>query len=251
MARRQAVGLLAVCLSVVAVGVVAWTGITTPSPSTPTLPPVTVTAPRIGGGNVLCRGDGCAGMLDAMKEQINMEFLTQGLPIQDDPPVSGQQFCNNLKALKPSGCNGSNPPPSPGISVPGKPAWQPNGCGTGGMANWFVDLVLEVTASQSYSGNLNSPYQGVSFQGACNSHDQCWAMGGSRGVCDLQFRDSMNTACGQLGDAGSQATCMGFASNYHGAVSTTNASNSAYANSVQGRICAIWANDMRENNCAF
>jgi hypothetical protein len=180
-----------------------------------------------------------------------MEFFDQGLPLVDDPPISPQQMCNRLKQEKPSGCNGSNPPPSPGITVPGKPAWQPNGCGTGGMANWFVDLVQEVVSSQSYSGNLNSPFEGVSFEGACNSHDQCWASGGVRGVCDLQFRDSMNTACGQLGDFGASATCMGFASNYHGAVSTTDASHSAYANSTQGRACAIWANDMRENNCAF
>jgi len=117
------------------------------------------------------------------------------------------------------------------------------------MANWFVNLVLTVTSNQAYSGNLNEPYPGVSFQGSCNSHDQCWAQGGGRGTCDLQFRDSMNGACDQLGYSSASATCMGFASTYHGAVSTTNASNSAYANSVQARACAIWASDMRENSC--
>ncbi|MFT4180144.1 MAG: hypothetical protein QM612_11925 [Thermomonas sp.] len=191
-------------------------------------------------------------MLTQLQEETMQELLDQDSPIVlDDVPVDGQKFCRNLKSQKPPGCSGSNPPPSPGITVPGKPVWQPNGCGTGGVANWFVDLVLTVTSSQSYSGNLNSPFAGVSFEGACNSHDQCWASGGNRGVCDLQFRDSMNNACGQLDDGGSQATCMGFASTYHGAVSTTNASNSAHANVMRDRACAIWANDMRENNCAF
>jgi hypothetical protein len=184
-----------------------------------------------------------------MKFEINQEFLDQGLPIQDDPPVNGQQFCNNLRDQKPSGCSASSPPPSPGISIPGQAAWQPNGCGTGGIANWFVDAVLGVTSSQSYSGELDAPWEGVNFRGACDSHDQCWAIGGARSVCDLEFRDSMNTACGQLSDPNAMATCTGFASTYHGAVSTTNASHSAYANSTGDRTCAIWASDMRENNC--
>lgn len=45
------------------------------------------------------------------------------------------------------------------------------------------------------------------------------------------------------------AACQGFASLYHGAVSTTNGSHSAYANVAEKRVCAVWANGMRENHC--
>jgi len=222
--------------------------ITTPQPPPPTLPPVIVTAPSFS-GTVICRGAGCAAMLEGMRQETFNPDMYTHQPLPEDDFIDDGQFCENLKAQRPAGCNAPNPPASPGIIVPGKPNWQPNGCGTGGMANWFVNLVLTVTSDQAYSGNLNKPYPGVSFQGSCNSHDQCWAQGGGRGTCDLQFRDSMNGACAQLGFSSASATCMGFASTYHGAVSTTNASNSAYANSVQAHACAIWASDMRENSC--
>lgn len=213
--------------------------------------PIVVTAPRIGGGNIICTGQACASILGAMSEQINYENLVQGLPIQDEPPLSKVQFCAYLKADRPSGCSGSSPPPSPGISVPGKPAWQANGCGTGGVGTWFQDAVLEVFASQSYSGDINSPFPGVSFRASCDIHDECWASGVNRTVCDMSFQASMNTACDQLADPGEWGTCRGFSSNYHGAVSTTNGSNSAYASSVSMRECALWAHNMRGNSCAF
>src|SRR5690606_13153660 len=101
----------------------------------------------------------------------------------------------NLNARKPSGCSANNPPPSPGVDVPGQSAWQPNGCGTGGIGTWFQDAILEVVASQSYSGNIHAPYPGISFRSACDAHDQCWAAGGVRHVCDNNFRDSMESAC--------------------------------------------------------
>jgi len=222
--------------------------VTAPLPPT-TLPAVQVTATRIGGGSVLCRGDGCAGILVSMQLEANLENLTQDMPLLDDAPVSGPQFCSSLKAQRPPGCSSINPPSSPGINVPGRPAYQPNKCGTGRFANWFLDFVLGVTSSQSYSDNLNAPFAGVDFTGACNSHDQCWASGGARATCDIQFRDSMISGCQQLGDFSASATCQGFAGSYHGAVSHTNPSNSAYAVSTQERICVVWANDMRENSC--
>jgi len=150
----------------------------------------------------------------------------------------------------PTYCNLSSPPPSPGINISGQPTWQPNGCGTGGIGSWFQDFILERVAGQSYSGNLDSPYVGVSFKGACDSHEQCWAMGGNRTTCDINFRNSMNSACSQLSDSGAQGNCSGFASLYHGAVSTTDGSHGAYATSTANRACAVWANDMRENGCA-
>jgi len=224
--------------------------VVTAPPPIPTIPPVTATAPRIGGGpTIICRGSACAAFLDGLKAQYNPEnFVSEGM-LEDGVPVPGPQFCTGLKALKPNGCSSSNPPPSPGIFVPGKPAWQPNGCGTGGAGDWFQDLALELLAGQAYSGNLNSPYAGVSFQNACDGHDQCWASGGNKGECDSNFGNNMQNACSQLGGSAGNS-CSGFASLYHGIVSTVNGAGNAYASSMSSRACAVWANDMRENSCA-
>lgn len=168
----------------------------------------------------------------------------------EDIPVDKAKFCPRLNAKRPANCDLANPPPSPGIDVPGQPAWQPNGCGTGGIGGWFQNFVLQRIAGDSYSGNLNSPYSGVSFEGACNSHDQCWAGGGARYQCDNSFSASMLSACSGVSSSQGASTCTGFANLYHGAVTTTNGSHSAYATSTQNRVCAIWASDMRENGCA-
>ena len=162
----------------------------------------------------------------------------------DDLPLNGAQFCANLATRQPQGCSLSNPPPSPSIAVPGQTDWQPNGCGTGG---WFEHAILNVTTSNSYSGDINAPYEGVSFLSACNAHDTCWAVGGARGACDNAFQQSTQNACAPVADP--NGTCSGFASLYHGAVSTTNSSDNAYANAVANRQCALWARDMRENDC--
>lgn len=207
------------------------------------LPPVIVTAPRLDGGSISCGGMGCAGALFSARIATPYDPNVAFIPY-DDYPVDGEKFCQLLGAAKPSGCSASNPPPSPGIAVPGMSSWQPNGCGTGGIGSWFQDAALEVFASQSYSGNIHAPYPGVSFKSACDGHDRCWARGGARGTCDEVFRVQMFNACGQ------QSTCRGFASSYHGAVSVTNGSHGAYATTAANRICAVWAYDMRENDCA-
>lgn len=222
--------------------------ITTPPPPPATLPTIKLVAPRLDGGNILCTGNQCASLIGYFQSLISQMEVDQQTIIEETP-IDSTAFCEALKQQRPSGCSLSSPPASPGISLPGQTAWQPNGCGTGAVANFFLDAVLEVVSSESYSGNLDAPFAGVSFRGACDGHDQCWASGGARHVCDLQFRDSMNAACGALSSPQAAATCSGFASSYHGAVSTTNASHSAYSNSTQARACALWAYDMRENDC--
>lgn len=243
-----AIGTCAIAVAQTTMGPV----IVTAPPPPPTLPPVIATAPRVGGGTVICRGMGCAGVVEALQQEKMDYFMQMQMPILDPEEIEIDQakVCASLKARRPSNCNLSSPPPSPGINISGQPTWQPNGCGTGGIGSWFQDFILERVAGQSYSGNLDSPYVGVSFKGACDSHDQCWAMGGNRTTCDINFRNSMNSACSQLSDSGAQGNCSGFASLYHGAVSTTDGSHGAYATSTANRACAVWANDMRENGCA-
>lgn len=217
--------------------------------ATVTLPPVVATTPRIGGGEVICRGIKCADVLGSMQEAL------PPYPTQDDSmpagdvAIDGNAFCQNLNQNKPSGCSLGNPPPSPGITVPGQAAWSANGCGTGGIGSWFQDAILEVATSQSYSGDIHAPYPGVSFRAACDTHDACWASGGGRGQCDLAFWNQTLSACTHLSNTDALNTCNGFANGYHFAVSTTNGSHSAYATSTANRQCALWGSDMRENGC--
>lgn len=217
--------------------------------ATPTTngPSVLVQGTRIGGGTIICRGEACAGVLSSMMgSPVNHVELP---PLADDGSVavSGPQFCANLRAAKPSGCNASNPPPSPGIYVPGRAPFEANGCGTGRLSSLFADVALEIIARPTYSGDFQAPYPGVSFAAACNAHDTCWAAGSMRSVCDYNFRSDMIAACG--GDHPSNNTCLGFSGIYHGAVTNTGASLNAYNSSVAERACAVWASDVRENQC--
>lgn len=217
--------------------------------ATTTLPPVTATGTRIGGGSIICRGEGCAGVLFMMQNGSAIPPNEVSATPLEDIPVDGNAFCQNLNQNKPSGCSLSSPPASPGITVPGQTAWAPNGCGTGGIGSWFQDAILEVVTSQSYSGDIHAPYPGVSFRAACDAHDACWASGGFRAECDNAFRDSTQAACSIISSSAGRSTCSGFGSLYHGAVTTTNGSHNAYATSSNNRQCALWASDMRENNC--
>lgn len=165
----------------------------------------------------------------------------------EDVPIEKPKFCRNLKASQPANCSLSSPPPSPGILVPGQPPFQANGCGTGRLANIFADAALEIAARPTYSGDFQAPYPGVSFRDACNGHDTCWAMGGGKDGCDFAFRQDMINACG--GESAANNVCLGFSGIYHGAVSNSGIAQSAYNNSVAGRTCALWANNMRHNEC--
>lgn len=222
--------------------------VTTPPPPT-SLPSVLVTAQRIGGGTIICRGTGCANVMEGLQTKSPLYYMNHDVPTPfEEIPIKQLDFCRDLKAAKPSNCSAANPPSSPGITPPASSPWQPNGCGTGGMGDWFQDKALEMLAGRAYSGNLDEPFAGVSFTNACNGHDQCWAMGYGKGGCDTDFGMNMQNACSQL-QGSSADSCSGFASLYHGIVSTTNAASNAYSNSAAQRTCAIWASDMRENNC--
>lgn len=221
----------------------------TPPPQPVTLPNVIATADRVGGGTIICRGEGCATMLLFMQFQANLENLLEGGMI-DDAPIRGNQFCANLRNQRPaSNCHANTAPSTPGITAPGQTPWQANGCGDSRRTQMMGNLLFNIVSSETYSGDLNAPYPGVSFTGACDAHDACWGTGGSRAACDASFYSSMSAACNGLNDASAVNACTGYAGLYHGGVSTTNQSNATYASSVQTRQCSIWAQDMRENNC--
>lgn len=164
--------------------------------------------------------------------------------------LTKSQFCQILQSQRPSNCNAHSPPRSPGIIVINQGTWQPNGCGPqswGGRG--LANVILTLMSSQSYSGDIDAPYPGVSFKAACDTHDRCWAtQANSRAECDIAFRDTMFAACAHLTLAENN-TCTGFAGNYHGAVSTSNKSHQVHAAAVADRACALWARDMRVNGC--
>lgn len=213
----------------------------------PTTPTVEVVGHRVDGGALTCSFGGCfdSAQAEAARALAEWQRMHDTYP-QDELPLDEEKFCEGLASSKPSGCNLASPPASPGITVPGQPAYAPNGCGTGGVGGWFQSFILS-RISSSYSGDLDEPYSGVSFLSACNAHDACWAAGGPRAGCDAAFEDRMKTACAAVPDP--EGTCSGFASLYRGAVSTTTGSDNAYATSTGNRQCALWARDMRENDC--
>lgn len=216
-----------------------------PSSAPVEFPPVQVIGSRIGGGEVICRGLDCAAVLQQLQQQERYahEFSSFEASIGESLPVDHQKLCRDLKARRPSGCNLSNPPASPGIS----PNWQPNGCGTGRLSNLFLDAALEMAASRMYSGNLDAPYSGASFLSACNQHDTCYAVAGNKAICDDAFGTQMNQICQQ--QAADLSHCRAWANGYHAAVYLSDRSFSAHQTASKQRACAIWALDMRGNQC--
>ena len=221
-----------------------------------TLPPVVVTAPRVGGGTIVCRGTACALVIAQLRQTIMDAYLRMQQPVPDpeDIPLSKSKVCSKLNARRPANCSFNNPPSSPGITVPGQASWQPSGCGTGPLANEFSKLALNVLYPAEYSGDLNAPFYTpngtVSFLAACNAHDQCWGEGNDRTWCDQGFRAAMQSQCDTyVSNTTAWGTCSSMVSAYHTAVSNSQAT-SHYNESFAQRQCAMWASDMRENGCS-
>lgn len=212
-----------------------------------TLPPVKVTAPRTDGGDFSCLSSACFNAVNQESFATNQEFLETHERYPDEPPaLDPEKICSIMRQNRPANCNLDSPPSVPGFD----PSWAANGCGTGPRANWFLDQALSQSNSSTYSGDINAPFAGVSFLAACNSHDACWGSAMDRANCDVQFRSAMESACSGQSNPQPYNVCMGYAGMYHGAVSTTNGSNEAYANAVRENTCAAWAHDMKSNRCS-
>ena len=213
---------------------------------TVSLPPVKVTAPRVGGGDFSCLGTACFNAVNQESFSANERFLEIHERYPDEPPALDQdKVCRSMRQNRPANCSFESPPSAPGFS----PGWTPNGCGTGPRANWFLDRALSQANSSTYSGDLDAPVAGTSFLNACNGHDTCWGGAMDRGTCDIQFRESMESACSGQSSPDTFNICMGYAGMYHGAVSTTNGSNEAYATALSENSCAAWIYDMKANGC--
>lgn len=211
----------------------------------PTEPTIIVVGHRPDGSPIDCGGSSCfASAQEEAARSLQEYLLMYDTFPQDELPLDGEKFCQTLASKKPQGCSLDHPPPSPGIHVPGRSSWQPNGCGTGGLSNVFLSVVLNLAASNTYSNDLDAPYPGVSFLSACNDHDRCYAIAGGKNACDSQFNSEMESACGAAGEG-----CIAWAHAYHGGVGVSNAAQNAYNHSAAERTCAVWANDMKNNGC--
>lgn len=218
--------------------------------STPILPPVVVTAPRVSGGNVLCRGTACADIIANM--QSNPPFVIDHMPPIDEVPVDQTLFCAALQGTKPAGCLASYNPPTPGFGMNNAQyaASHANGCGDGGIATYAL-AAIGPGVSPVFSGNLDTPFVGtsLSFRNACNEHDTCYASESSRGSCDVAFGTALTGVCGNTFSSGSanHLTCTGFRDVMSGAVII--AGQTAYAAAQTNRACAFWHSDMEANQC--
>lgn len=212
------------------------------------LPPVVVTAPTTSGTNVICSGEGCAMMLQAMQSQAFFELHDYMPPIgeEGDTPINRTEFCNNLRGSKPSGCGSTSPPvPLVNISLAAYASTYGNGCGDGSWSGGIVDFIAGLLV-EDYSGDPNEPMPGIHFQGACNNHDACYAGQGDRGGCDAAFYTELSGLC-NLQSGAVRDTCNGFAHAYSGAVGL--GGQNAYNQAGQAYQCALWHNNMENNAC--
>lgn len=92
--QLKKVGILT--LAIVSSVAIAQSVISTPPPPVPTLPPVTATAPAGSGSNVLCTGEACGWVLDALSARWTENLLSQNLPLED-LVVNKTEFCNELR----------------------------------------------------------------------------------------------------------------------------------------------------------
>ena len=221
--------------------------------ATTTLPKVTVVGTTIDGVRLGCAGYACGSyMLSVGGIDVNAPLTPvagMGEGGGGALEVTKRQFCNQLASQKPKGCDPASPPSVPVYD----PMWEPNGCGTGGMEELFYKMLMDSLYGDHFSGSLDAPMktsngQNISFLGACNHHDQCWASAGGRAQCDRDFMDEMLAAC-DITMGSDQATCEGIASIYRGAVGS-DAATDHYNESVDKHACAAWAYDMRRNGCA-
>lgn len=240
--RNRSGFVLSLCLSTVCAAVMAdeepWRG-----------DPMIVTATATDGGDILCFRSGCEGILggllqDSLFEQMRLMNM-QGLLDSDFEPelhVERSEFCERLKDSRPQGCSKSSPPSVPALD----PRWQPNGCGVGGWQDVALGLIAGL-ALPEFTGELDAPFPGVSFLGACNRHDQCYGIQLDKYSCDGRFREDMADACAGSTLGTALEICFSAGSAYHLAV--TAHGDTAYESAGAKWECARWHLEMKINGC--
>lgn len=212
------------------------------------LPPIRVIAPATDGGNILCRGTGCLFVLMATQgAYASHDNYLEFSIIMEPGVVDREVFCSNLKKKRPRKCRSDSIPSTPLYD----PGWQPNGCGTGVIANAAVSSLLSMLFVGYYT--LNEPYRGVSFESACDMHDRCFSMAGGFDTCNNNFSMAMATACsgGTVYGSNARYACGNYVAAYRAAVSTDKFGGKAYTQAGKDLSCASWHASMKMNRCSF
>lgn len=210
------------------------------------LPPITVVAPATDGTNILCQGAGCWLVLQATQGAYADFENYLDLSLKLEPAqIDRTQFCSNLKNKQPRKCRLGSIPSTPVYD----PGWQPNGCGTGAIANAAVSSLMSSLFAGFYT--LDEPYQGVSFEEACNGHDRCYWSAGGFNQCNSAFSADMSAACsgGTIAGSSPRFVCENFAAVYRAAVSTDTFGADAYDEAQRALTCAGWYQAMVMNRC--
>ena len=198
--------------------------------------------------SILCTGDGCGALLDSLVSYEFDLYLLLNQPSTLDETarytlaVSTEQLCERLEDAKPKGCSSSGPPSVPGFD----PYWQPNGCGVGGWRDILLARLAGV-ALPTFTGDLDEPFPGVSFESACNDHDLCYGVQAPQYQCDNLFYAGMQVACETNTANATRTLCMSTAAIYFGTVAQHG--ESSYESAGQDRACAIWHQEMEANGC--
>ena len=210
------------------------------------LPPIKVVAPATDGTNILCQGSGCWLVLLATEgAYAGFDNYLDMATLLEPALIDRKLFCSNLKGKQPRKCRLGSIPSTPVYD----PGWQPNGCGTGAIANAAVSSLMSSMFDGFYS--LDEPYQGVSFAAACDAHDRCFASAGGFYRCNDAFSIAMADACngGTIAGSSAASVCSNYAAAYRAAVSTDEFGRDAYTAASKLLTCAAWHQAMKMNRC--
>lgn len=189
----------------------------------------------------LCQGATCFSIWQSISivewDPATQELFTKG----GGDTLTKEQFCAEMSSKAPVGCDADNPPSTPGFDS----QWVSNGCGDGSFSANFAEVAAGLVVP-NYQQNLDNPFPGISFLGACRMHDACYSTMVPKANCDYAFNGALQNACG-LGSATYADQCQSLAYGMVGAVGIFG--DDAYAAGQQARECAAWAADMEENGC--
>lgn len=200
---------------------------------------IVVTAPRY---TPFCTGIACSQALDDLAKALKSTSPFQTKPGERmDPveiPVTQEQLCRAIKARQPAGC--TTKPIIVGVN-----GGMPNGCGVGGMTDFFLRQALSQTYGSVFTGDLNRPMLNVNFRIGCDAHDECYGRQGGFDGCNSAMTTAIQSACAT---AANIATCSSMAGLYTGAIGSDQA-RANYANDGAAIQCLKYQNDLARNGC--
>jgi len=210
---------------------------------------IVVTGQRMNTNNLLCVGAGCSSYLHAIGRDHALDGLLFSNPLSaagsgslPDFTFDREKFCEELEESRPHGCSSTRPPPVPGLGS----GWRANGCGVGGWRDSALTLLARLALS-NFTGDLDVPFPGVSFLGACNEHDRCYGLQAPKHACDSRFLFDMRQACSANTANATMTLCNSTAAAYF--VSVTEHGDDAYESAGEELDCAQWHQAMEASGC--